>query len=486
MNFKKYIKDLFNNYGYSLNYIQKQAGKENNKGRSMIISAETGSGKTEAALIAVRNGVTGIDIMLPYISACNFMYNRLKKQFPQIEWNIATSIFKDTEGEPIAGRVNIFCPDGPLIRYIEAKFRGEKLKVFQDTIILDEFHEYPPEVKRALMEYVKDFPETQFIILSATLTQEESGYFRNNGATEIKNKSIQTEKVTHIYEKLNSVESVVSIVRKNLGKKVVFIMNSIKAIKKISLTLEKFKIPHDVLHSELDMYDRRKVEAKIADNDFGILVSNQMISHSLDIDASVMFIECPDSLAHLVQILGRCNRLKKEIFGTNLYVFNIDEGELFQEFRVRHVDENDQRKVFEDIFAKNSAKITNTQLSEISADLEAEEVPSLVSIKVRWAEIPEDEHSLREIPYKIRAYFYKEVDSEKIGFTETVHTYREIKNHADGRVIWDFIGWSSPLLMDEDPQNILKFKDEIYIIHEKRGKTLIGEAYRSEIFNKKI
>ena len=83
MNFKKYIKDLFNNYGYSLNYIQKQAGKENNKGRSMIISAETGSGKTEAALIAVRNGVTGIDIMLPYISACNFMYNRLKKQFPQ-------------------------------------------------------------------------------------------------------------------------------------------------------------------------------------------------------------------------------------------------------------------------------------------------------------------------------------------------------------------------------------------------------------------
>jgi CRISPR/Cas system-associated endonuclease/helicase Cas3 len=117
-----------------------------------------------------------------------------------------------------------------------------------------------------------------------------------------------------------------------LGKKVVFIMNSIKAIKKISLTLEKFKIPHDVLHSELDMYDRRKVEAKIADNDFGILVSNQMISHSLDIDASVMFIECPDSLAHLVQILGRCNRLKKEIFGTNLYVFNIDEGELFQEF----------------------------------------------------------------------------------------------------------------------------------------------------------
>lgn len=105
---------------------------------------------------------------------------------------------------------------------------------------------------------------------------------------------------------------------------------------------------------------------------------------------------------------------KKEIFGTNLYVFNIDEGELFQEFRVRHVDENDQRKVFEDIFAKNSAKITNTQLSEISADLEAEEVPSLVSIKVRWAEIPEDEHSLREIPYKIRAYFYKEVDSEKL------------------------------------------------------------------------
>lgn len=64
------------------------------------------------------------------------------------------------------------------------------------------------------MEYVKDFPETQFIILSATLTQEESGYFRNNGATEIKNKSIQTEKVTHIYEKLNSVESVVPIVRK--------------------------------------------------------------------------------------------------------------------------------------------------------------------------------------------------------------------------------------------------------------------------------
>lgn len=105
----------------------------------MIISAETGSGKTEAALIAVRNGVTGIDIMLPYISACNFMYNRLKKQFPQIEWNIATSIFKDTEGEPIAGRVNIFCPDGPLIRYIEAKFRGEKLKVFQDTIILMNF-----------------------------------------------------------------------------------------------------------------------------------------------------------------------------------------------------------------------------------------------------------------------------------------------------------------------------------------------------------
>lgn len=39
--------------------------------------------------------------------------------------------------------------------------------------------------------------------------------------------------------------------------------------------------------------------------------------------------------------------------------------------------------------------------------------------------------------------------------------------------------------MDEDPQNILKFKDEIYIIHEKRGKTLIGEAYRSEILIKK-
>ena len=146
---------------FSLNEMQEKAYQ--NQGKNLVFNAPTGSGKTEAVLLSIEEGKT-VSFLLPTITSSIFMYRRLKETV-FFNLDLKTSILKEVETvkNPVLN-IEIHTPDGPLLDYMK-----DRTQTLNDVVVMDELDNYPPMVKTVLIHYIKNNPQTQFIVASATL-----------------------------------------------------------------------------------------------------------------------------------------------------------------------------------------------------------------------------------------------------------------------------------------------------------------------------
>lgn len=337
----RHFKFLYDNPWIPYNH-QKEAS---NTLGNMILTAPTGSGKTEASLMWLNKqlketGQGRAFYILPFTASINAMYERLDEK---MEGN-----------SEIVGLVH-----GKLSEYIESRFEEQDyssenenfkkelkenyralvpplkvvtpfqllksifgLKGFEKGLfemgggyfIFDEIHAYDSEVTAqilVLIEFATQLLNVNVCLMTATLPSflkrefvKAIGDFNEVTADEALYRSFVRHKV-RVEEGLLS-EHIPDIQKRlNNGDKVLVVCNTVKQAQLIYNTLvTACKV---LLHSAFNGVDRNEKESKLKLDEVKLLVGTQAIEVSLDIDYDVIFTE-PAPLDALLQRFGRVNR----------------------------------------------------------------------------------------------------------------------------------------------------------------------------------
>ena len=324
-------------------YFHQQKASETNG--NIVLTAPTGSGKTEASLMWLHkqmkeNGQGRTFYILPFTASINAMFERLDE--------------KMQGNNEIVGVVH-----GKLSEYIESRFGEEKyskqneklklelkesfralvpplkvatpfqllksifgLKGFEKGIfemsggyfIFDEIHAYDPEVTaqiKVLIEFATQFLNVKVCIMTATLPT-----FLKKEFTDAIGEHSEISADAQLYQsfirhRIKVADGLLSEhiddiqQRLDTGEKVLVVSNTVRQAQDIYNRLEVSK--KVLLHSAFNGTDRNQKEAKLMSDDVKLLVGTQAIEVSLDIDYDVLFTE-PAPLDALLQRFGRVNR----------------------------------------------------------------------------------------------------------------------------------------------------------------------------------
>jgi len=342
----------------------KSAGKDFHKHQkicsetfgNVILTAPTGSGKTESALLWLRcqmknYGNGRVFYLLPFTASINAMFERLKTE--------EKGLGKDKVGV-VHGKLNDYLFDyfedfqyspaqrKEAIKSLREKFRTLQvpmkvatpfqvlkhlfgLKGFEQGIfemnhgyfIFDEIHAYSPDVFAqilVLLDFITQKLNGKVLIMTATLPPFLRAYLEKaiDNFTPIAADE-------DLYQSFNrhSVQIRTGLLRENLdeifklletGTKVLVVCNTIKQAQEIYQKLAPKAQHHILLHGGFNGKDRNEHERKLKGfenlkkKDGGILlVGTQAIEVSLDIDYDIIFTE-PAPLDALIQRFGRVNR----------------------------------------------------------------------------------------------------------------------------------------------------------------------------------
>ena len=312
---------------------------------NIILTAPTGSGKTEASLMWLHNhlkimGQGRTFYILPYTASINAMYERLND--------------KMNGNNEIVGVLH-----GKLSEYIENRFGDEKYSAQNETLkkelkeqfrallpaikvatpfqliksifglkgfekgifemaggyfIFDEIHAYDPKIIaqiKVLLKFVTTFLNGKVFLMTATLPTflkkeliDAIGDYIEICADQNLYKSYLRHKVKVLEGLLSSKIELIQD-RLDNGEKVLVVCNTVEQAQRIFALL---KSDHSVLlHGSFNQKDRNSHEATLKDSGVRLLVGTQAIEVSLDIDYDVIFTE-PAPLDALLQRFGRINR----------------------------------------------------------------------------------------------------------------------------------------------------------------------------------
>ncbi|MDP4276676.1 MAG: CRISPR-associated helicase Cas3' [Bacteroidota bacterium] len=323
-------------------YHQKKASETEG---NIVLTAPTGSGKTEASLMWLHRqmktkGQGRTFYILPFTASINAMFERLDKK-----------MHGDNE---IVGVIH-----GKLSEYIESRFGDESYSIKNECLkhelkesfraltpplkvttpfqllksifgikgfekglfemaggyfIFDEIHAYDPEVTaqiKVLIEFVTRYLNVHVCLMTATLPtflknefEKAIGSFSEINADEALYQSFVRH---HIKVMDGLLSNHISTIQQRLdaGDKVLVVCNTVKQAQEI---YEALLTSHKVLlHSAFNGIDRNKKEATLKSDEVKLLVGTQAIEVSLDIDYDVIFTE-PAPFDALLQRFGRINR----------------------------------------------------------------------------------------------------------------------------------------------------------------------------------
>ena len=391
---------------FNLNEIQKQAIEK--VGKNLIIDAPTASGKTEAILLAIPEGST-VTWMLPTITSCIFMYRRLCHDFNGLNVRVLTSTLED---ERILDNsfttINIITCDPYMVSYMRSFVEeGVSKQTTDSVLVLDEIDNYPVKVRTALKHYISNIELDQIILASATLDEE---------LKTIK-KDFEMIKFSHISNKIryksfviDGYDKVAKIVKNNYKKKKIgIICNCITYMEYISSGLQDklgLNCEEDMNiifhHSGLPNEIKLENERRLFEKDYDLLVSNDLISMSVDVDLDILIMDWSDKLNVNIQRMGRLNRRGKKANFTNLFI--VSDG-MYPPF----IDRDDAEDLLDKLgFEVDESKlITSDMISNWSNQIVLDEYSFNDLINdVKFAIEHNEEILLRDVPMTFR---YKEV-----------------------------------------------------------------------------
>jgi CRISPR-associated endonuclease/helicase Cas3 len=321
---------------------------------NLILTSPTGSGKTESAIIWLREqmkhfGQGRAFYILPFTASINAMYERLGKDmgqpyvgmlhgklsdylydyFDDFQYSLTQKKEKIDElkdkFKTLVTPLKVVTPFQLLKHLFGLKgFEQGLFEMVGSYFIFDEIHAYSPDVFaqiKVLLEYAIKHLRVKAMIMTATMPtflkkelEEAIGEF-----TELKaSTSLYEQFVRHKIQLQDGLlTDNLSLIRQALRakQKVLVVCNTVKNAQLVFNEFQREVEKAVLLHSAFNGEDRTRHELELKrgedDNSINLLVGTQAIEVSLDIDYDIIFTE-PAPIDALIQRFGRVNRKRQK------------------------------------------------------------------------------------------------------------------------------------------------------------------------------
>lgn len=332
------------------------------KDENLVITAPTGSGKTEAALLWMDGEKSFYT--LPLKVSSNAIYDRIKKQYEyqdvsllhsdsMVKYFMEKSEDKAKDGETaeedgysryekaklLSGPITI-CTVDQLFKFV---YKALGTEIFPATLkysklVLDEIQAYSPRVVASILYGLKTITAMggRFAIITATFPPVLGMFMAKYGLVEgkdyqFKDFAREADSRRHIVEVRDGELDIEEIADMGTERKVLVICNTVKKAQMIYGEISDLTEDVFLLHSRFIRKDRAILEDAIMKfsrnlKATGIWVTTQIVEASLDIDFDILYTEMAPADS-LLQRMGRCNRAQRyEPTEANIIVFDNESG----------------------------------------------------------------------------------------------------------------------------------------------------------------
>lgn len=323
-------------------YMEKQGFRKNalqqfteaNQDKNVVVVAQTGMGKTEAALLWV--GEDKAFFTLPLRVSINAIYERIRDKmgYDAVGLLHSTSVHYLAEkgeenweamkqqSQQLSTKLLMTTIDQILkFPFYYRGFEKELATMANAKIVIDEIQAYDPKIAAMLIKALEMIHNVggKFMIMTATLPTLYLDELKKRNIIAEEHSAfgefIDTSKHRHriqLHAK-EITEGLEDIVRKAQTSQVLVIVNTVRRAIELyqNLLEQELHIPVYLLHSQFTQEDRQLLERKIKEFNEekinGIWITTQLVEASIDIDFDYLFTEM-STLDSLFQRLGRCYR----------------------------------------------------------------------------------------------------------------------------------------------------------------------------------
>jgi len=373
----KYLSDyILAKFGNNLREVQKYMF--DNKDKSLVVTASTGIGKTEGALLWLDSS-KGF-YTLPLKVSINAIYKRIleeysigEEKYPPEKVGLlhsdALSYLLDNKEDDRDDDSFLFtkyrkakmfshpitlCTADQIFRFV-FKHIGDEIipaTLKYSKVIIDEIQMYSPQTVAYMIYGLKIIDKLggKFLIMTATFPPIFKELISEQGINcQFSQPYYSHVAKRHFIKVIYDDFDLEKIKREGKDKKVLVLCNTVKKAQQVYEALSKDESSVWLLHSLFIKKHRRILEDSIisfskARENCGIWISTQIVEASLDIDFDILFTEMC-SADSLLQRMGRCYR-SRIYNGTEpnvfIYVNNNGRGSVYDkeiyDLSVKHLD----------------------------------------------------------------------------------------------------------------------------------------------------